>query len=42
MKDIKMQLPKVTLDDLFTTQEEIGMDGANNFDYSEIQAKYLI
>ena len=22
MKDIKMQLPKVTLDDLFTTQEE--------------------
>ena len=27
---------------LFTTQEEIGMDGAKNFDYSNISAKYLI
>lgn len=27
---------------LFTTQEEIGMDGAKNFDYSGIEAKYLI
>ena len=27
---------------LFTVQEETGMDGARNFDYSEINAKYLI
>lgn len=27
---------------LFTTQEEIGMDGAKEFDYSGIDAKYLI
>ena len=27
---------------LFTTQEEIGMDGAKEFDYSGIEAKYLI
>ncbi|MBR3002791.1 MAG: beta-Ala-His dipeptidase [Clostridia bacterium] len=27
---------------LFTTQEEIGMDGAKYFDYSGIDAKYLI
>lgn len=27
---------------LFTTQEEIGMNGAKDFDYSEIKAKYLI
>ena len=27
---------------LFTTQEEIGMDGAKFFDYSDINAKYLI
>lgn len=27
---------------LFTTQEEIGMDGAKNFDYSGISASYLI
>ena len=27
---------------LFTTQEEIGMDGAKGFDYSGINAKYLI
>lgn len=27
---------------LFTTQEEIGMDGAKNFDYRDISASYLI
>ncbi len=27
---------------LFTTQEEIGMDGAKHFDYSDISASYLI
>lgn len=27
---------------LFTTQEETGMDGAKNFNYSDINAKYLI
>lgn len=37
-KDIK--LPNIEC--LFTTEEEIGMNGARSFDYSDINASYLI
>ncbi len=35
-------IPHPAIECLFTTQEEIGMDGARNFDYSNLDAKYLI
>lgn len=36
------EIPHPEMYCLFTTQEEIGMDGAKNFDYSNILASYLI
>lgn len=35
-------IPHPAIECLFTTQEEIGMDGARNFDYSNLDVKYLI
>lgn len=35
-------IPHGPIECLFTTQEEIGMDGARNFDYSDLKASYLI
>lgn len=40
IEDDKIDLPESYF--LFTTQEEIGMIGASNFDYSKIKADYLI
>lgn len=35
-------IPHPNIECLFTTQEEIGMNGARAFDYSDIKASYLI
>ena len=35
-----LKLPRIEC--LFTTEEEIGMNGASDFDYSDIEARYLI
>ena len=40
LEDDEIKHPDIYL--LFTTQEEIGMDGAKYFDYEGIKAKYLI
>lgn len=36
------EIPHPNIECLFTTQEEIGMDGARNFDYTQLKADYLI
>ena len=35
-------IPHPAIECLFTTQEEIGMDGARNFNYGDLKASYLI
>ena len=35
-------IPHPAIECLFTTQEEIGMDGARNFNYEDLKASYLI
>lgn len=40
LSDDELQLPAIEC--LFTTEEEIGMNGARSFDYSNINANYLI
>lgn len=40
LDDNDIKLP--TIECLFTTEEEIGMNGARSFDYSDIKASYLI
>lgn len=36
------EIPHPAIECLFTTQEEIGMNGARAFDYSDVEASYLI
>ncbi len=40
LSDDEIELPAIEC--LFTTEEEIGMNGARSFDYSDIKANYLI